>query len=72
MTISSSQILSLWDEGIHYCGDIDDMIDAVYDENRAWYEFESVLEKHFPDIDDDLKDDILCDLMTKLCEMEND
>ena len=32
MTPTSSQILDNWEDGIHYCGDIDDLIDALMEE----------------------------------------
>lgn len=69
--LTSTRILNNWEDGIHYCGDVDDLIDSLYDENESWYEFEEVLDKHLPELSDDLKDDILCGLMEKLVAMEN-
>ena len=70
MTLTSSHILDNWEDGIHYNGDIDDLIDAIYEENKLWYALEEVLDKHLPDLDD--KDDILCDLIQAIEEEYGD
>ena len=66
MTLTSSHILTNWNDGIHYNGDIDDLIDAIYEEERVWHILEDVLDKFLPDLDDDKKTDILIDMTTEL------
>ena len=69
---TSSTILNNWDEGIHYCGDIDDLIDAIHEENLEYYALEDVLEKHMPDINWSLKEDIITDMIIALEELNAD
>ena len=45
--MTSTHILNNWEDGIHYCGDIDDLIDSIYEENKIYYELEEVLEKYY-------------------------
>ena len=68
--LRSSAILDDMEETGGYNGDIDDLIDAIHEENQLWYALEEVLDKHFPDLDD--KDDILCDLIETIEELNGD
>ena len=45
--MTSTHILDNWEQGIHYNGDIDDLCDAIYEENKIYYELEEVLEKYY-------------------------
>ena len=66
MTTTSSTIFDNWEQGIHYCNDIDDLIDAIHEENAEYYALEEVLDKYLPDLDWSLKDDILTDMIIAL------
>ena len=70
MTLPSSLILDNWEDGISYNGDIDDLIDAIYEENKLWWAFVEVLEEHLPDLKD--KDNLICDLIQAVEEEYGD
>ena len=70
--MTSTHILNNWEQGIHYNGDIDDLIDAIHEENAEYYALEDVLEKYIPDLEWSMKDNILNDMVTALEELNAD
>ena len=68
----STQILNDMEDGISYNGDIDDLIDAIYEENREHYALEDVLFEHLPDLSADKANDILTDMIIALEELNGD
>ena len=70
--MTSTHILDNWEQGIHYCGDIDDLIDAIHDENATHYALEAVLDEHLPDLDWSLRDTILTEMIIALEELNGD
>ena len=70
--MTTTHILDNWEQGIHYNGDIDDLCDAIYEENREHYALEDVLFEHLPDLSADKANDILTDMIIALEELNAD
>ena len=67
--LRSSAILDDMEETGGYNGDIDDLVDAIHEENAEHYALEEVLDKYLPDLEWSMKDDILTDMIIKLNEL---
>ena len=70
--LRSSAILECMEEEGGYNGDIDDLVDALHEENAEHYALEEVLDKYLPDLDWSMKDDILTDMIIALEELNGD
>ena len=56
--LTSTQILNDWEDGVHYNGDIDDLIDAIYEEELPYTIVQEVLEEELPSLPEDKREEL--------------